>query len=974
MVHTRNISVADTSERSSSRYINDYGRKFMVMVGINRYQGESSSLPDLQTPIPDICRIFRILRDHFGFEGHLLAERQEVVKFEAKHQTPDSLEPYIAGNGTCIDIVQLLWDLANQARPEDLLLFYYGGHGIEENGMGFLLPYGTVRGRYDTYLMYPTLFGAFESIPCLHKLLFFDCCFAGVVTRSAGAAISNSRAEENADRKASFPGESEESIAAKVMLEPVMASFASTTAADLAPDQFPTRQNALQNVSEHSPFADTLAEKLEQIPTGSFVTPGEISSTLHTGISQRVSKVQNIQGNSVPLTPVHKLVGSAIILLKKTGIRLIVPDNIYVRQDEHKQLPVTLSGATPEDNITIKTTPETEAIKRHNETFIIDGSKLLPGETSITVQVCNENNIQTWKTVRLFRQTDIVEPLVLETEVLPPCLTETDYRAKIQLSGGIPPLSFAIERLPKGLDLSDSGEVYGRVSRELATGGGYLAVTCLTVKDGNQQKLRERLAIPLIDPNLYLAIPSGEFKYGYIPSPQRSQTLTKINPQGIFPKKLCYEFPAGETAIPSYYMRRRPVTNSEWQDFASQTNCAGFPTRWESEDDPNFLSRESMMPVTGLNGADVQAYCQWRETCLPSRFQWEKACRGTDGRLFPWGDVFKSHLCNCNEQHGASYDPLLIKQQPELFLSRADQYPQGASPYGIEDLTGNVWELTRQFLQDHHKQPHHARVGGSVAEGGINLAACFGGRLKNAVAAELNPDGDGVRLHPGLLPPLTGFRDVIELAEAPTYRQGFVKLTCSTLKIEGTHVHLPCDAYIARYEVSNNEYAEFVRARNYQLPSHWSRDDEWFFSFQKRYHPVVNVTYEDVEAFCEWKSIKLGVSCMPLNESIWRLAVHSSPNGGAPRNYPWGDEYKSGFCNHPDSGFGGTVPVFHLAAGRAPCGAWNLVGNTAEWVGANKVAGGSWRQGISAPAQFVIKAPETSTDLGFRYFSYDPPV
>ncbi|UCH94998.1 MAG: formylglycine-generating enzyme family protein [Candidatus Aminicenantes bacterium] len=138
------------------------------------------------------------------------------------------------------------------------------------------------------------------------------------------------------------------------------------------------------------------------------------------------------------------------------------------------------------------------------------------------------------------------------------------------------------------------------------------------------------------------------------------------------------EQPVHEIYLEGYWMGKYEITFEQYDKYCDETQK-------EKPDDGNW--GRGKFPVISVSWHDALEYCKWLSAKtgfhfkLPTEAQWEKAARGTKGQKFPWGDQ------NANE------DLANIKKTGELGGPvPVGSYPRGASPYGLLDMTGNVWE------------------------------------------------------------------------------------------------------------------------------------------------------------------------------------------------------------------------------------------------------------------------------------------
>jgi formylglycine-generating enzyme required for sulfatase activity len=145
--------------------------------------------------------------------------------------------------------------------------------------------------------------------------------------------------------------------------------------------------------------------------------------------------------------------------------------------------------------------------------------------------------------------------------------------------------------------------------------------------------------------------------------------------------------PAQEMDLPAFEIDRFEVTNADFDAFAKST---GYLTYAEQQGLGNWRSEwdmgEDNHPVAMVTWDDAAAYCEWLGKRLPTEVEWEKAARGEDGRRFPWGNDWDSSKAN-------------VKEAGLRGTVAVGSFGAGASPNGIDDVTGNVWEWTADWYQ-----------------------------------------------------------------------------------------------------------------------------------------------------------------------------------------------------------------------------------------------------------------------------------
>jgi formylglycine-generating enzyme required for sulfatase activity len=152
-----------------------------------------------------------------------------------------------------------------------------------------------------------------------------------------------------------------------------------------------------------------------------------------------------------------------------------------------------------------------------------------------------------------------------------------------------------------------------------------------------------------------------------------------------------YGFYNQRLSLSSFYMDQYEVSTAQYAMFMAKVG-AEKPAHWPTSD----LASHGQKPVVGVTWHEAEAYCRQYGKRLPTEQEWEKAARGTDGRLYPWGNEEPTSL-------HANFGKCCVFKSYD-FLVNIGSLEAGKSPYGLYDMAGNVWEWTSSDYDDSGKE------------------------------------------------------------------------------------------------------------------------------------------------------------------------------------------------------------------------------------------------------------------------------
>ncbi|MGO8672689.1 MAG: formylglycine-generating enzyme family protein [Capsulimonadaceae bacterium] len=424
--------------------------------------------------------------------------------------------------------------------------------------------------------------------------------------------------------------------------------------------------------------------------------------------------------------------------------------------------------------------------------------------------------------------------------------------------------------------------------------------------------------------------------------------------------------PERKVTLDGYYIYKNLVTVAQYKKFCDATRRS-MPRA------PSWGWDKNDYPIVNVSWYDAQAYAQWAGVLLPTEAQWEKAARGVDGRIYPWGNV---------------------RDAPNLFshsgVTSIGKYPDGASPYGVLDMAGSVAQWCSNWSDNHDTQ---CRNPAGPATGTYRAVRGMPCAVANRIAYRATYRSDN---YPWAVDPGIGFRCVFVKPDDPiahlhltgvpegarisvdgvaragtsidldlggvdsksvklvvaadnskTYYSAAVSLQSgvttdlpvtmisSTVRINPTDgaemVYVPAgeftmgDAdnapahrvfldgyYIYKNLVTEAEYRRFCVATGHEMPP------EPWWGTDKVDYPAVKTTWEDAEAYAQWAGASLPT------EAQWEKAARGTDG----RQYPWGNDWNPSNCRNFD-----ILPtsVGSYPDGASPYGVLDMAGNVSEW-------------------------------------------
>jgi formylglycine-generating enzyme required for sulfatase activity len=184
--------------------------------------------------------------------------------------------------------------------------------------------------------------------------------------------------------------------------------------------------------------------------------------------------------------------------------------------------------------------------------------------------------------------------------------------------------------------------------------------------------------VRISDGKVMVLVPGGEFLMG---SPENDSEAASN------------EVPQRPVYLDSFWIDKTEVNNAQYQLCQSAGDCTPSVEKRSS-----FLG--GLLPVVGVDWMQATAYCRWAGGRLPSEAEWEKAARGIDARIYPWGNVFDGNRLNYCDRNCVADWRDFEGDDGYRYTAPVGAFLEGASPYGVLNMSGNVWEWTADWYDE----------------------------------------------------------------------------------------------------------------------------------------------------------------------------------------------------------------------------------------------------------------------------------
>ena len=182
-----------------------------------------------------------------------------------------------------------------------------------------------------------------------------------------------------------------------------------------------------------------------------------------------------------------------------------------------------------------------------------------------------------------------------------------------------------------------------------------------------------------VDDAEMVLIPSGVFLMGAEDSPSSD------------------EHPAHFVGLGDFYIDKYEVTNAQYQKCVQEAKC-----EWPENRQLLLDKAVENHPVVNVTWDMAQAFCTWRDARLPTEAEWEKAAGGGEGNDYPWGEKVSGKTLNFCDLNCTRDDREKGVNDKHTYTAPVGTYPDGASPYGVLDMAGNVWEWTADWYSSRY--------------------------------------------------------------------------------------------------------------------------------------------------------------------------------------------------------------------------------------------------------------------------------